>query len=74
MANEGGSSAERAISFVLRLFVSLIIPIWDLVMLALDLKAGEGWWFATGAVILVIGVTFLGGSSLTTPFIPGNCK
>jgi hypothetical protein len=43
-------------------------------MLALDLKAGEGWWFATGAVILVIGVTFLGGSSLTTPFIPGNCK
>ena len=42
MANEGGSSAERAISFIVRLVVSLIIPAWGVVMLAPGLKSGEG--------------------------------
>jgi hypothetical protein len=74
MANEGGTSIERTISFVLRLVVSLIIPAWGLVMLVLGLMWSSGWWIATGAVVLAIGVISLGGSSLVTPFIPGGRK
>jgi hypothetical protein len=72
MANEGGSSAERAISFIVRLVVSLIIPAWGVVMLVLGLKSGEGWWIAIGSVVILIGVIFLGGSSLATAFISGG--
>ncbi len=73
-ANEGGSFVERTISFVLRLTVSLIIPAWGVVMLVLGLMGGIGWWIATGAVVFAIGVVFLSGSSLVTPFIPGGRK
>jgi len=38
MANEGGTSVERTISFVTRLLVALVIPVWGLVMLGLGLK------------------------------------
>ena len=74
MANEGGTSAERTISFVMRLIVALIIPVWGLVMLGLGLRAGELWWIASGAVVLAIGAVLFCGSSLVGAFIPGGRK
>jgi hypothetical protein len=67
MANEGGTNPERAISFTLRLIVSLIIPLWGLIMLVLGLLHGEAWWIASGGIVLAIGAIFLCGSSNKRP-------
>jgi hypothetical protein len=74
MANEGGSSVERALSVVLRLLISLILPAWGAVMLALGFRWGARWWIATGAIVIAIGIIFLGGSPIVTSFIPGGRK
>ena len=69
-----GSFVERALSFVLRLVISLILPAWGVIMLALGLRWGAEWWIATGAVVVAIGVIFLGGSPLVTSLSPGGRK
>ena len=35
MANEGSSKAERTVSFIIRLVVSLMLPAWGLTMIVL---------------------------------------
>lgn len=72
MANEGSSRVERTVSFVMRLLVSLLLPVWGLVMIVLGAMWGMGWWIATGAVVLVIGVVLFSGSALITPFLGGR--
>lgn len=72
MANEGSSAPERAISFVMRLAVSLVLPVWGLAMIAIGLADRNGWWMATGVVVLAIGVVFFAGSSLVSPFLGGR--
>jgi len=74
MVNQGGSLALRSFSFVVRLLVSLILPVWGLAMIALGVRSAAGSWIATGVVALAIGAIFLAGSSLTTPFLPGGRK
>ena len=69
MANEGGSSAERAISFIVRLVVSLIIPAWGVVMRAPGLKSGEGVVDCHRQRGDSDVRDFLGDSSLATPLI-----
>lgn len=72
MANEGSSAPERAISFAMRLLVSLVLPAWGLTMIVVGLAERNGWWIATGAVILAIGAIFFAGSSLMSPFLGGR--
>jgi uncharacterized membrane protein YgdD (TMEM256/DUF423 family) len=69
MANEGGKPLERAISFAMRLVVSLILPAWGVVMVALGAMRGEGWWIATGVVVFAIGAVLFAGSSLITALL-----
>jgi hypothetical protein len=69
MANEGSSKAERIASFIIRLVVSLLLPVWGLIMIVLGVTWGMGWWIATGLVVLAIGVVLFAGSSLATPFL-----
>lgn len=62
---------ERAVSLVMRLAVSMVLPAWGAFMILIGARSGEGWWIATGAVVFAIGVIFFAGSSIVTPFLPG---
>ena len=72
MANEGSSPIEKAVSFVLRLAVSLLLPGWGLAMIVMGAMWGMFWWIATGVVVLAIGVVFFAGSPLVTPYLGGR--
>jgi len=72
MANEGFSPIERGVSFVLRLVVSLLLPLWGLVMIVLGVKWAMGWWIVTGVAVLAIGVVFFAGSSIVSPLLGGR--
>ncbi len=74
MVNEGGSFAQRTFSFVMGLLVSLVLPVWGLAMIGLGARSADGWWIATGIVVLAIGCIFFAGSSLITPFLLGARK
>jgi hypothetical protein len=56
----------------MRLLVSLVLPAWGVIMVALGVEWGMIWWIVTGVVVLLIGVVFFAGSSLVTPFLPGG--
>jgi len=72
MANEGSSPFEKTFSFVMRLIVSLLLPGWGLAMIILGLMWGMFWWIATGLVVFAIGIVFLAGSPLITPYLGGR--
>ena len=72
MANEGSSPIEKAVSFVLRLAVSLLLPGWGLAMIVMGAMWGMFWWIATGVIVLAIGVVFFAGSSLVPPYLGGR--
>lgn len=55
----------------MRLVVALIMPVWGVVMLAIGLRAGAGWWIATGAGVVAISAVLFRGSSLMSAF-PGS--
>jgi hypothetical protein len=72
MANERASTLEGAIGFVMRLLVSLALPVWGLATIGVGVADGNGWWIATGAVVLAIGVLLFAVSSLVSPLIGGR--
>ncbi len=52
---------QESISWSLRLIVSLILPLWGIVLIVLGLKDGSLWWIASGVAIGAAGaVTFIG--------------
>ena len=52
---------QESISFSLRLVVSLILPLWGIVLVVLGVKDGSLWWIASGLAIGAAGaVTFIG--------------
>jgi hypothetical protein len=72
MANEGVNPVERAISFAMRLAVSMILPAWGALMIVIGASHRQGWWIASGVVVFAVGAIFLAGSSIVTPFLPGS--
>ena len=72
IANEGAGPVGRAVSFVTRIAVSLVLPVWGAFMIRIGAGYGQGWRIATGAVMFAIGVIFFAGSSIITPFLPGS--
>jgi hypothetical protein len=53
--------AQESISWILRLAVSLILPLWGLVLVVLGIRHGSAWWIASGVTIAAAGaVTFIG--------------
>ena len=52
---------QESISWSLRLIVSLILPLWGIVLIVLGVKDGSLWWIASGVAIVAAGaVTFIG--------------
>jgi len=64
---ERAKRAERAVSILVRLMVSLVLPVWGLAMLALGVKNASVWWIGCGLAVGAVGLLFLVGSPLTDP-------
>ena len=60
--------AERAVSALIRLGISAILPLWALVMIVLGVEYHSLWWFGTGIVVGAVGVLFLAGSPIADLF------
>jgi hypothetical protein len=49
------------VSWTMRLIVSLILPLWGIVLIVLGIKDGSAWWIASGVAVGAAGaVTFIG--------------
>jgi hypothetical protein len=59
--------AERAVSMLMRLGISLVMPLWALAMLILGLRDKSGWWIIFGLIVGGLGGLFFVGSPLTDP-------
>ncbi len=55
---------QESISWIVRLLVSLILPLWGIVLIVLGLKYGSAWWIASGVAIRATGVVTFVGSPL----------
>lgn len=56
--------AEHAISALMRFGVSLLLPLWGLVMLALGVEYGSLWWIGCGLAVGAVGLLLLVGNPL----------
>jgi hypothetical protein len=56
--------AEHAISALMRFVVSLILPVWALLMLVLGIEYRSLWWLGCGLAVGAIGLLFLVGNPL----------
>ncbi len=54
--------AERAVSALMRLGISAVLPLWALLMIILGIEYRSLWWLGTGLVVGAIGILFLAGS------------
>ncbi|HZC45175.1 MAG TPA: hypothetical protein VE243_01800 [Candidatus Acidoferrum sp.] len=61
--------AEHAISALMRFVVSLILPIWALAMLALGIEYRSLWWLGCGLAVGAVGLLFMVGNPLASPFL-----
>lgn len=59
--------AERAVSMLMRLGISLVMPLWALAMLILGIEYRSGWWVIFGLIVGGLGMLFFVGSPLTDP-------
>ena len=59
--------AERAISTLMRLAISLVMPLWALAMLILGIRNMSAWWIIFGLIVGGLGMLFFVGSPLTDP-------
>jgi hypothetical protein len=64
--------AERAVSALIRLGISAILPVWALVMIVLGAEYRSLWWLGTGVVVGAIGLLFLAGSPLANLIYPSR--
>jgi hypothetical protein len=64
--------AEKGASFLMRLFVSMVLPLWGLAMLVLGIQSGSLWWIGCGLVVGGIGALMLAGSPLTDSILRGR--
>ena len=61
--------AERAVGSVLRCAISLILPLWGLVMLVLGLLHGSLWWIGSGLAVMGVGAVMMVASPLVYPLL-----
>jgi TRAP-type mannitol/chloroaromatic compound transport system permease large subunit len=60
--------AERAVSALIRLGISAVLPLWALLMIVLGVEYRSLWWLGTGIAVGAVGVLFLAGSPLANLF------
>jgi hypothetical protein len=58
--------AERAVSALMRLGISAVMPLWAVVMVVLGIEYRSLWWLGTGVVVGGVGVLFLAGSPIAS--------
>lgn len=58
--------AERAVSAVIRLGISAVMPLWALLMIVLGVEYRSLWWLGTGLVVGGVGLLFLAGSPIAS--------
>lgn len=59
--------AERAVSILMRLVISIVMPVWGLAMLIIGVRNLSGWWIGFGLIVGALGTLFFVGSPLTDP-------
>jgi hypothetical protein len=64
--------AERALSALIRLGISAVLPVWALAMIVLGAEYRSLWWLGTGVVVAAIGLLFLAGSPLANLIYPSR--
>jgi len=60
---------EAAVSCVARMVISLMLPLWGLIMLILGLVWASPWWIACGAVTGGVGLILAVGNPFIWPLI-----
>jgi len=60
---------EATISFVVRMVISLIMPVWGLAMLILGFTWASPWWIICGAVTAGVGAILAVGNPLIWPLV-----
>jgi len=53
---------ERSVSFLMRLLVSMVLPLWGLAMLVLGIEWRSVWWIGCGVAVGGVGLLMLAGS------------
>jgi hypothetical protein len=61
--------AERAVSVLARLVISLVMPLWALAMVILGVEYRSPWWLGTGVVVGAIGLLLFCGSPLIERYL-----
>lgn len=60
--------AEQAVSLLMRLFTSVLLPVWAVAMLIVGFVDGSIWWVVCGVAVGAVGLLFFVGSPLVDPF------
>ena len=60
---------EHNLSLLMRLAVSMVMPLWGLAILVLGITWLSPWWILCGLVVIGVGLLFFVGSPLIEPFI-----
>jgi hypothetical protein len=51
-------------SFLMRIIIAAILPLWALAMVVMGVEQGSIWWIVVGLVVGGIGLLMLAGSPL----------
>ncbi len=60
--------AEQAVSLLMRLFTSALLPIWGLALIIIGAIYASAWWIVCGLVIGAVGLLTFVGSPIVDPF------
>ena len=60
---------EATVSFVARMVISLVLPVWGLAMLILGVAWASPWWIICGAVTAGIGLILAVGNPYVWPLV-----
>ncbi len=60
---------EKLVSSAMRLFISLVLPVWGLAMLALGIEWRSLWWIGCGVVVGGVGMLMFVGSPFLDSFL-----
>lgn len=59
---DSGERTEHLLSVLMRLLVSLVLPVWGITMIVLGIMHGAGWWIGTGVAVGLVGAVMFVGS------------
>ena len=60
---------EQTINLLLRLLISMAMPLWGAGMLILGVVWLSVWWIGCGLAVIGVGIVFSAGSPLLEPFL-----